>query len=146
MATVNGSEVGMTADQIEACKIPLDTWTSLEGICQRIHLHGDSYIGVSPDHFLFYFSSDSGKCPGCMLKKNLTGSYSICEEGDTVPEGYVKYKLGGKYVLNKVQNNGIELTDTDLGKIHQVVFYDNIVGFVETFIDSDVNRKRILNN
>lgn len=125
--------IGMTADMLSECGIPLDQWTTLENIARLIILHGDSVISVSPRQKMFYFSSDGGVCPKCLLCKDLIGDLTGCSEDTVAPAGQMKYQMAGRWVLNAEEPTGIKTPDISIGRVHQVVFYDNIVAVLKAY-------------
>lgn len=104
--------------------VPMKTWVTLYGIFDRIQLHSDGHITVSPKTLLFYFDTD------VLYLKRLSGNlipYNSIVQGT----GYIIEDINGRQYLNGVAEYGIETNDKNIGKIHEVVDSTNITAFIK---------------
>lgn len=114
--------------------ISTDSWITLEGICQRIYLSSDSYIGVSPKERLFYFDSTKN----LLYIKNLTTTTYTYNKDLAGSNGYIaiKYYDSSTYYMVKEASGGIDIAN--IGKVHSIISMDCVVGFYNNYYDSKV--------
>ena len=104
--------------------VPKKTWVTLYGIFDRIQLHSDGHITISPKTLLFYFDND------VIYLKRLTGNLIPYKENSNIT-GYVVEDTEGRQYINKVADYGIKTSDENIGVIHEVVDATNVSGFIK---------------
>lgn len=86
----------MTIEQVKAIGIPVDTWTTLEGVCKSIGVFDEKNLKVFPFLRQFYFDTKTSS----LLTRETDGSYSFASkvrEGYVIVDGY-ELKLVPGYV------------------------------------------------
>ena len=69
--------------------VPMKTWVTLYGIFDRIQLHSDGHITVSPKTLLFYFDTD------VLYLKRLSGNL-IPYNSNVQGTGYIIEDINGR--------------------------------------------------
>ena len=113
----------MEIEQLEAANIPLDQWTSLEGIYEVIGLRS---LYVSPKNWQFFFSS----VDSLFFLRKTKGTALKLEESASPREGWVLVLHNEEnYEIELVEGGFVDAINEDIGIFHAVLDINEINGF-----------------